>query len=144
MWQGIVLPHESTGKKKKRTKFIHGIGTSTWFSHPTELCETQKWRGRRGHVKEERAAFQFSPWMRTLTDIVFHSTSSLGLFHPCLYNQRHVVGSMKERQLIISSLIWSGNILGTETPAGTKEHPEPQPNPVYIPSQRQWEAHIKA
>lgn len=53
------------------------------------------------------------------------------------------MGSMKECQLIISSLIWSGNILGTETPAGIKAYAEPQPNPLYIPTQRQWEAHIK-
>lgn len=142
-WKVTALPYESTDKKKN--KFIHKMWTSlsTWCSHPAEFHETQKWKDRKRYVKKERAAFQRSPWMRALTDIVFHSTSSLELFYPCLYNQRPVVGSMKECQLIISSLIWSGNTLGIEAPARIKAHADSHPNPLHILFNRQWEANIK-
>lgn len=50
---------------------------------------------------------------------------------------------MEECQLIVSSLIWSGNTLGTEAPARIKAQAEPHPNPLHIVFHRQWEANIK-
>lgn len=139
-WQMIVLPYEPTGKKSSFMvcRHLYQLGSHSYRA----FMRPRSGKAKRGTSKM-KAAVQSSPWMRAPADIVFHSTSNSDFFHPCLYKQRPVVGSMEECQLIVSSLIWSANTLGTEAPARIKAQAEPHPDPLHILFHRQWEVNIK-
>lgn len=96
-----ALPYESTVKKSSFMIYrdLYQLGSYSYRA----FMRPRSGKAERGTSKRRKSSFPKLPMNES--NIVFHSTSSLDFFHPCLPKQRPVVGSMKECQLILSSLI---------------------------------------